>query len=67
MKKCLKGEHSEEVSLKEDDKVTPKYLNLSRVPGVCEKDSLANKIEALRAYLECEIGDEFYKAYGLIK
>lgn len=53
--------------LKEEDKVTPKYLNISRVPGICEKDTVGNKIEAIRAYLEEEIGDEFYRVYGLIK
>jgi len=30
--------------LKEDDKIAPKYLNFSRVPGVCDKDTIGNKI-----------------------
>jgi hypothetical protein len=37
--------------LNEDDRVTPKYLNISRVPGVCDKDTVGNKIEAIRMYL----------------
>ena len=37
--------------LKEDERVVPKYLNISRVPGVCEKDTVGNKIEAIRVYL----------------
>ena len=45
----------------------PKYLNISRVPGICEKDTVGSKIEAIRAYLQEQIGDDFYKVYGLIK
>ena len=47
--------------------LTPNYLNIPRVPGICEKDTVGNKIEAIRAYLEQEIGDTFYKVYNLIK
>ena len=53
--------------MKEKEEVTPKYLNISKVPGICEKDTVGNKIEAIRAYLEQEIGDEFYRVYNLIK
>jgi hypothetical protein len=34
-----------------DERLIPKYLNISRVPGVCEKDTVGNKIEAIRVYL----------------
>lgn len=67
MKRCIKGEHSEEIVLKQQERVTPKYLNISKVPGICEKDTVGNKIEATRAYLEQQIGDDFYKVYNLIK
>jgi hypothetical protein len=53
MKRCIKGEQhvSEEQSVWKEDRVVPKYLNLERVPGVGDKDSVGSKIEALRAYL----------------
>jgi len=52
MKRCIKGDHPEEVNIREEEKLTPKYLNISRVPGLCEKDTVGNKIEAIRVYLE---------------
>ena len=52
MKRCIKGEHAEEVVLREEERLTPKYLNISKVPGICEKDTVGNKIEAIRVYLE---------------
>jgi NIMA (never in mitosis gene a)-related kinase len=71
MKRCIKGDKQQEVDeesgWKEEERVVPKYLNLERVPGVGDKDSVGSKIEALRAYLEKEIGDEFYSIYNLIK
>lgn len=67
MKKCIKGQHDQETNIKEQENIVPKYLNISRVPGVCDKDTIGNKIEAIRAYLEQEIGDQFYEIYNLIK
>lgn len=68
MKRCIKGEQVEdEGGWREEDKITPKFLNLQKVPGVGDKDSVGSKIEALRAYLEKEIGDEFYTIYKLIQ
>jgi hypothetical protein len=53
MKRCIKGEQhvSEDQSVWREDRVVPKYLNLERVPGVGDKDSVGSKIEALRMYL----------------
>lgn len=68
MKRCIKGEHaSEDQSVWRDDRVVPKYLNLERVPGMDDRDSVGSKIEALRVYLEQEIGDDFYQVYNLMK
>ena len=37
------------------------------IPGVSDKDTLGSKIEALRAYLQKQIGDNnFLKAYTMI-
>ena len=37
------------------------------IPGVSDKDTLGSKIEALRAYLQKQIGDDnFLKAYTMI-
>ncbi len=58
MKRCIKGEHGEEEGVwRDEERVTPKYLNMERVPGIGDKDTVGSKIEALRAYLEKEIGD----------
>lgn len=66
MKRCLKGDN-EEVNWKVEDKIKPKYLQMNMIPGVSDKDTLGSKIEALRAYLEKQIGDEsFLKAYSMI-
>lgn len=40
-----------------EDKITPKYLEMNKIPGINDKDSLGSKIEALRAYLEKKVGD----------
>lgn len=67
MKRCIKGEQSE-VIWKVEDGITPKYLDINKVPGVHDKDTLGNKIEALRAYLEKQVGDsQFVKAYSMIQ
>lgn len=44
--------------------MVPKYL---KVPGISDKDTIGNKIEALLVHLEDNIGDDFYKVYNLIK
>ena len=68
MKRCIKGEHSEEGrdsswKEREEEKVRPKYLNMEKVPGVGQHDTVGSKIEALRMYLEEQIGDSFYRVY----
>ncbi len=50
-----------------EDKISPNYLKLNRIPGVSERDSVGSKIEALRDYLEKQIGDSFYTAYKIIQ
>lgn len=51
-----------------EDGIAPKYLDINKVPGVHDKDTLGNKIEALRAYLEKQVGDnQFVKAYSMIQ
>ena len=68
MKRCIKGEAAQEQNWKVEDKITPKYLQISKIPGINDKDTLGSKIEALRAYLENKVGDEeFYKVYSIIQ
>jgi NIMA (never in mitosis gene a)-related kinase len=69
MKRCIKGEStSDESSWRVEDRIAPKYLEINKIPGVTEKDTLGSKIEALRAYLELKVGDdEFVKAYSMIQ
>lgn len=38
-------------------KITPKYLEMETIPGVTKKDTLGSKIEALRMYLQKQIGE----------
>lgn len=50
----------------EDDnqRVYASFLNQLSLPGVDNKDSIGFRIEALRVYLEKQLGDEiFIKAY----
>lgn len=42
-------------------------MKIDKVPGVGDKDTVGSKIEALRAYLEKEVGDKFYDIYKLIQ
>lgn len=37
------------------------------MPGVSERDSVGSKIEALRDYLEKQVGENFFLAYRLIQ
>lgn len=69
MKRCIKGESStEEQNWKIEEKIIPKYLEMNKIPGVSEHDTVGSKIEALRAYLEKKVGDdEFYKVYAIIQ
>ena len=72
MKRCIKGESEEESKEsswkeREEEKVVPKYLNMEKVPGVRQQDTVGSKIEALRMYLEDQIGDDFYRVYELVK
>jgi NIMA (never in mitosis gene a)-related kinase len=55
----------------EDVKVLPKFLHPEGhalvLPGISDRDSLGLKLEALRVYLERQLGeDRFYSAYKLI-
>lgn len=75
MKKYIKGGsmHGEEEAEESQhhgylSSITPKFLQMEKIPGVSVKDSLGSKIEALRVYLEKQIGeDAFVKAYSLIQ
>lgn len=69
MKRCIKGGQAEEDSSWKlvEEKVAPKYLKMEKVPGVGDRDTVGSKIEALRAYLEKEVGDKFYDAYRMIQ
>jgi hypothetical protein len=45
MKRCIKGEGShEDNNWKIEDKISPKYLEINRIPGINDKDSLGSKI-----------------------
>ena len=57
MKRCMKGDYEEESrepapKEREEEQVRPKYLNMEKVPGVEQHDTVGSKIEALRMYLE---------------
>lgn len=41
---------------------------MEKIPGVNHKDTLGSKIQALRLYLQKQIGDDsFVKAYSMIQ
>ena len=57
MKQCMKGDSEEESrdsapKEREEEQIRPKYLNMEKVPGVAQNDTVGSKIEALRMYLE---------------
>lgn len=55
MKRCIKGDEDDEdeerVERKVEEKITPNYLKMPKVPGVSDRDTIGSKIEALRDYL----------------
>lgn len=73
MKRCIKGQSSyeEEEKVEEkkkvQEKITPTYLKLHKVPGVSERDTVGSKIEALRDYLQRQVGENFFTAYKMIQ
>lgn len=68
MKRCIKGDSTEQASWKIQDKIAPRYLQINKIPGINDKDTLGSKIEALRAYLQKKVGDmEFVRAYSMIQ
>jgi hypothetical protein len=51
MKRCIKGDPGEDANWKIEDRIAPRYLEINKIPGINDKDTLGSKIEALRAYL----------------
>ena len=44
MKRCLKGDSREEINWSVDEKIAPKYLEMNKIPGISDKDTLGSKI-----------------------
>ncbi|CAD8148644.1 unnamed protein product [Paramecium octaurelia] len=74
MRKCLDKKQSkeeEESIIVDNFKIVPQFLNQQKqfqVPGTSERDTIGYKIEALRYYLEQQMGlDTFMKAYQTLE
>ena len=68
MKSCIKGDPGEDANWKIEDRIAPRYLEINKIPGINDKDTLGSKIEALRAYLQKKVGDmQFVRAYSMIQ
>ncbi|CAK93188.1 unnamed protein product (macronuclear) [Paramecium tetraurelia] len=74
MRKCLDKKQSkeeEESIIVDNFKIVPQFLNQQKqfqVPGTSERDTIGYKIEALRYYLEQQMGlDSFMKAYQTLE
>ncbi|CAD8089407.1 unnamed protein product [Paramecium sonneborni] len=74
MRKCLDKKQSkeeEESMIVDNFKIVPQFLNQQKqfqVPGTSERDTIGYKIEALRYYLEQQMGlDSFMRAYQTLE
>ncbi|CAK73768.1 unnamed protein product (macronuclear) [Paramecium tetraurelia] len=74
MRKCLDKKQSkeeEESIIVDNFKIVPQFLNHQKqfqVPGTSERDTIGYKIEALRYYLEQQMGlDSFMRAYQTLE
>ncbi|CAD8064491.1 unnamed protein product [Paramecium primaurelia] len=74
MRKCLDKKQSkeeEESIIVDNFKIVPQFLNQQKqfqVPGTSERDTIGYKIEALRYYLEQQMGlDSFMRAYQTLE
>lgn len=60
----LKEEKDDDFQEDDNQRVYASFLNQLSLPGVDNKDSIGFRIEALRVYLEQQLGDDiFIKAY----
>lgn len=78
MKDCLNNKkpqnsngNNEDDYFEDKAKIVPKFLEVDGkpfiIPGTSEKDTTGQKIEALRYYLEKQIGlSQFLNAYNIV-
>jgi NIMA (never in mitosis gene a)-related kinase len=70
IKEAKVKEVEEDICEKNEDRAYSSFLTLDgkMVPGISEKDSISYRIEALRFYLEKQLGEEtFIKAYQYLQ